>query len=133
MHDSGFGSRRCFTIFFHQKDSLYPPKNGGSVAYTEASKQNLALPIIQATSIAQVTFRRLQGTDIALCVSYKLTQYWHRAYSTFDISVVLLNQVVQILALSDGNHCLIRFVGVVYGRTAALTPLLSIVTTSGLP
>ena len=42
----------------------------------------------------------------------KRFQSQHRAYSAFDISVVLLNPVVQILTLPDGNRFLIRFVGV---------------------
>lgn len=33
----------------------------------------------------------------------------HRAYSTFDISMILLNQVVQLLALPDGDSFFIRF------------------------
>ena len=40
----------------------------------------------------------------------------HRAYSTFDISIILLNQVVQILALPDGNRFLIGFAGVERGQ-----------------
>ena len=38
------------------------------------------------------------------------SQHW--AYSAFDISVLLLDLVVQILALPDANRFLIRFVGV---------------------
>ena len=40
----------------------------------------------------------------------------HRAYSTFDTPVILLDLVVQILALPDGHRFLIRFTGVEHGQ-----------------
>jgi hypothetical protein len=39
----------------------------------------------------------------------------HRSTPTFDIFVNLLNQVVQVLALPDGNRFLIGLVGVEHG------------------
>ena len=57
----------------------------------------------------------------------------HLPYATFDISVILLNQVIQILVLPDSNGFFFWFVGVSVVSAAALAPLLSMVTTSGSP
>lgn len=46
----------------------------------------------------------------------KRFQSQHRAYPPFDMTVILLNQVVQILALPDSNRLLIGFSGVERGQ-----------------
>jgi hypothetical protein len=40
----------------------------------------------------------------------------HYTYPPFDVSVILLNQVVQIFAFSEGNRFFIGFVGVENGQ-----------------
>ncbi|EFZ9382652.1 hypothetical protein H4M49_004691, partial [Salmonella enterica subsp. enterica serovar Kentucky] len=51
----------------------------------------------------------------------------------FDITVILLNQVVQILALPDGDAFIVFMPGIEPGYLAVLAPFLSMVATSGSP
>ena len=54
---------------------------------------------------------QLNASQQRLCPTERLKSQ-HQTYSSLDISVVLLNQVIQILVLPDANFFLIRFVGV---------------------
>ncbi len=51
-----------------------------------------------------------------LCPSERFESQ-HRAYPPFDISVILLNQVVQVFTLPHRDRFLIRFVGVERGHS----------------
>lgn len=42
------------------------------------------------------------------------------AYPTFDITVTLLNEVVEVLALSDSDIFLFRFIGIERGQSGSI-------------
>ena len=50
-----------------------------------------------------------------LCPTERLKSQ-HRPYSSFDIPVILLNQIVQVLVLPDGHPFFFWFVGVECGQ-----------------
>ncbi len=44
----------------------------------------------------------------------------HQLYAPFDITVISLNPVIQILALPDGNGFFLRFVGIERGQSRSI-------------
>jgi hypothetical protein len=64
-------------------------------------------------SFAYYIYQFDAGQD-RLCPS-KRFESLHRSTPTFDISVILLNQVIPVLTLPDGNRFLIGFIGVEHG------------------
>src|SRR5476649_2024795 len=55
-----------------------------------------------------------------LCPTERLKSL-HRPYSAFDISVILLNQIIKILALPNGYLFLIGFIGIKRGQSGGIS------------